>query len=278
MELDDASEYPSSAITAIAKVDTMLELIPVSQDVKLMLEGVLPLYDAPGELSTDEADSYFLSHSTSVSKAALLSDIPAPDPQCQKAWCDLLAFQCEGHCAKPSASTLLAVWQCIISDATLERRDLTADVDLKSFFRDEQASMVHEYVAEAIQSYLDDEATPEPAQRLDRRRTIKWTGSVLLQARSETPGPSSPLLRTDFFSQWQDRLPEAWREDVKMEELPEGCCTIVVVGGQEMITWNGSDDSGAGSTPVAISEVAGETSGKRKWHDKFKAQRKEVKK
>ena len=281
-ELDNTLASPSSAITAIAKVDTMLELFPISHDVKPMLERLLPLYEAPETCTAEEAILRFLSHSTPESKSALFSEIPAPDSQSEQAWRDLLAFELQGRCARPSALTALSVWQSIVNYTTLDRLHLAGYVKFKALIQNEQASLVHERVAEALLFYLQDRALPNTTAHsmlLDRSRTVSWTGVTLLQTRSENPDSKPRLLKYNFISQWQDLLPETWREDATLDKLPE-TCYMVEVGeeGKEMVIWNGLDGSGSGPAATTISEEPKATSGKRKWHEKFKAQRKETKK
>jgi sister chromatid cohesion protein DCC1 len=278
--LDLALARGSEAMTAIAKVDTMLELLPVSLDARLMLERVLPIYDASGGLSAEEATSHFRSHSTAASKSALFADIPAPDSQIEQAWRDLLAFDFEERCARPSAATLLSVWQSIIDYSTLEQLDMTGDVNFKGFFQTEQASPTDALVAEAILLSLQDWSLPNSTAHslhLDRPRVVSWVGRTLLQARSEKPG-SKPLRTEDYVNQWQDLLPESQREDAELHKLPEACYAIEVGEGKGTILWRSLDDTGSGPAQTAIAGATKATSGKRKWHEKFKAQRKEIKK
>ncbi|ERF71722.1 hypothetical protein EPUS_05594 [Endocarpon pusillum Z07020] len=281
MQFDESPAQPSSAMTAIAKVDTMLELLPVSYDVKPMLERRLPLYTASELSSSEESLSLFLSQSASVSKDALFSEIPAPNAEIEQAWRDLLAFEYKGRCAKPSASTLFGVWHSVIHWAALERWDLAGDVNFKGFFVTEQAPSIEAMVAQAILINLGHEKLPNStasSMHLDRTKVARWTGMTLLQARSERPNSNPQLLKDDYVSQWQDLLPEAWREDAVLNKLPSGSYAIEAVEGKETIIWMGSDESGLGAAQTATSEAAKATSGKRKWHEKFKAQRKEMKK
>ncbi len=280
MQLGESLAQPSSAMAAIAKVDTMLELLPVSHDVKLMLERLLPLYTAPELLSSEEEKSHFLSQSTAASKAALVCDIPAPDFAIDQAWRDLLAFEFEGRCVRPSASTLLGVWQSVINWVTLERLDPTGDINFRGFFATEQAPSIAAAVAEAILISLEHDKIPSStvsSMHLDRAKVVRWIGMTLLQATSERLDLNLQLFKEDYVTQWQDLLPEAWREDAVLNKLPAGSYAIELVEGQETISI-GLEDSGSKTTQTATSEAAKATSGKRKWHEKFKAQRKEIKK
>lgn len=281
MELDSELAQSSGAMTAFAKVDTMLELLPLSQDVCAMLECVLPVYDASGVSSAEEAMSCFLSHSTAASKEALFSDIPAPDAQSEQVWLDLLAFEYGGRCARPSAATSLGVWQSIINYTTLERLDLGGDVDLEHYFQTELSSPVDAPVTEAILSYLGYTTSSNSMShslQLNRPKMVRWTGLTLLQANSEKASSSPLLLKDDYISQWQDLLPEAWRQDVTLDKLLESCYTVEVVEGKEMISWARLNGSAPEPATIAVSQATNTTSGKRKWHEMFKAQRKESKK
>lgn len=274
---------PSSSITAIAKIDTMLELVPVAYDVNAMLERILPIYDASTVLSPDEALAQFLKSSTSLSKHALLAELVAPDAPAEQAWRALLAFEFRGRCARPAASTALAVWQSLVNSAALERLDLAADrVDCSRYFIDPEqaASPIDPPVGEAILRYLEDGnvasvSTARPI-RLDRLKVVCWAGLTLLHAQTEKPGSEPHYLRTaDFVSQWRDLLPEAWRGEAALEKLPERRYTVQ---GERIILGGGGGASASEKAQSAASGEAKSTAGKRKWHDKFKAQRKEMKK
>jgi sister chromatid cohesion protein DCC1 len=281
--------HPSSSITAIAKIDTMLELIPVSPDAQTLLERMLPIYHATPLLSPDEALSQFQLQSAPRSKPALLAELVAPDGPAEQAWRALLAFEFQGRCARPAASTALAVWQSLVHDAALERVNLAAasPVDLLRFFDPEQAasssssSPIDAPVGEAILRHLEvgDSASISSmtrSTRLDRVKVVGWVGLTLLQAKTELPGSEQPFRTADFVSQWRDLLPEEWRGDVGLEKLPEGRYTVV---GEHIIVGGGADASGLERPQLpAASGEAKSTAGKRKWHDKFKAQRNEIKK
>jgi sister chromatid cohesion protein DCC1 len=286
MLADETVAQPSSAMTQIARVDTMLELLPVSHDVKSILRRVLPVYNASDALSAEEMRSYFLSHSTNSSKEQLLADIPAPDSQSERCWRDLLAFEAEGRCARPSNSLLLSIWRSIIDYATLNRLDLTGEVDFTSFFGKEHATPVDAApapaaaVAEAIHRHLEDSTLPHSTAsslQLDRLKTVRWIGLALLQAHAEESAPGSFSL-ADYICQWQDLLPQRWREDAALEKLPEASYAAVTLDGDVTITWIGTDDSASVPAQSATPEATKLTAGKRKWHEKFKAQRKEIRK
>ena len=87
-----------------------------------------------------------------------------------------------------------------------------------------------------------------------------------------TPGqaPTSGSLRRRSELEFQRLL----------EKLPVGWYTVMAGDGQETILWNGLDQSGVALAQEAAPEAAADkaTAGKRKWHEKFKAQRKEIKK
>lgn len=271
----------SSAMTAIAKVDTILELLPVSHDLKPMLECVLPIYDLSDLFSAEESSRCFLSRSTAASKRVLLSDIPAPDCEAEKAWRDLLAFEFEGRCARPNSATCLTVWQSIIDNASLGKLDLSGDVNFNSFSRDDQVFPVYVPVAEAILSCLSDAIVPNSMAhsfQLDRSKTVRWTGLTLLQARSEKL-ISKPVFQVDdFLTEWRDLLPEEWRHDATLVKLPEHSHAVASVDGRDTITLINMGGSDPLSTRQVALETASGTASKRKWHEKFKAQRKEIKK
>ena len=53
---------------------------------------------------------------------------------------------------------------------------------------------------------------------IERNKCVQWVGQIMLEARSDVA--ERPI--SDFLQDWQDRLPEAWREHAKLELLNVG--------------------------------------------------------
>jgi sister chromatid cohesion protein DCC1 len=324
---------PPNAITAIAKIDTLLELVPTSHDVQAMLRQALPIINiAEASLtSTDNGKAgpgpYHSSHSALISKAALFANLPAPDLECELAWRDLLAFEVHDRCSRPTASSALIAWRSLLDHAILNHLDLARSaLDLRTLFADGEDSF-ETAVTEAVLGFLQQETQPHPQSqplitptshllRLDRPRTVRWTGTTLLQSISESePGSISELdasghsIVSSFISQWRDLLPESWRHDACIDELPRSCYEISPAAGASgggggdggrgsgksdetggRIRWStrsaglgtdagqGTGNSKEEAAKAPSTGAAATTAGKRKWHEKFKAQRKEVRK
>ena len=291
MDLDDdddtsALTHPAaSAVTAIAKIDTMLELLPVSHNLKPMLERMLPVYDPPDVFTSQEqARSHFLSNSLHASRDSIFANLPAPLTQCEEAWLEIMAIESEGRCARAGKATALRVWGLIVDYASLEGLDLSGSVNFKAFFESLRAEPIDAAVAEGVLRCLEDKNFPNDTAhslRLDRVKTVQWTGLTLLQVSSEKASAKPALQKDDYVAQWQDLLPEAWRGDAALDKLPEDSHTILSMMDQETISWTGLGRAGvhAAQKTAPQADASGKTTaGKRKWHEKFKAQRKEFKK
>lgn len=271
-------------MTALSKIDTMLEALPVSHDVKTMLERLLPVYDdSPGASSAGEAETDFLACSTTASKSSLFDDIPAPDAQCEEAWREVTGFEFAGRCSRAGKAKALDAWKVVLDHAHLERVDLNSKVDFGILLKTAQLEPIDAAVAEALLRFLGEgegEYSTADYLKLDRARTVRWSGLTLLQVSSQRANTPQSLRKDDHLSRWQDLLPEAWRGEATLEKLPVGCYTVMAVDGQETILWNGLDQSDVALAQEAAPEVAADkaAAGKRKWHEKFKAQRKEIKK
>jgi Sister chromatid cohesion protein Dcc1 len=208
----EAGAGPGSAMSAIAKVDSLLELLPMSDDVKLILERVLPVYDPEDGMSDGEESEYFLSISTPASKAEVMADIPAPEPQIDEGWREVVGLEFQGRSARAGAVVSLRVWKAVVDYASLEGIDFGGEVDFRGFCEGEQVSAIGKVVAEAVLRYLQDGPVSNITAdllRLDRGRAVRWTGMALVQMKSEKSG--SGLGKEEFVGRWKDLLPEVWR-------------------------------------------------------------------
>lgn len=190
-------------------------------------------------------------------------------------------------------------------------RDLASDsgVDFETFFaqghEQDEPITIDKAIANAILKFLDPDwemrrdgvvrkveisadwhaHSGERRQRLDRAKTVQWMGMILLQVLSQKVDSASVGVGVgmeDFLSQWSDLLPEKWRGDVGLDRLGDGYYTIAREG---LIMWVGeeaglsvAEKDGLGAVNANATATAAVTGGKRKWHEKFKAQRKETRK
>ena len=300
---DNAQPQPTAAhgMSAIAKLDTMLELFPVQYDVLTILARALPLFDKIEDLSLDQetALSYLHSRSVARSKSQVFASIPAPDSQLENAWRELMAFEFEGRCARAGPGPCLSAWRILLDQCVLNHTSVTAGFDFDAIFHDgeltsslliaiTQAILFH--VSRNIDQNTGVSITKAPRHiLLSESKTTAWTGMTLLRAGNQTP--SQPFPKSEFLRQWKDLLPEEWRQKASLQtdSISAECYNISAHdNGCEMISWrdgslvqsNGerawaaaTKFTSATTTTAAVMPVS-----KRKWHEKFKAQRKDIKK
>lgn len=119
-------------LSAIATCPTTLELHPVSETAVPLLKDALPVYDM--------ADIMVDAVGNGRSKVSVFSDVPMSDAQCEWAWCEVTAFEFAGSSFRPSAATVIKLWQSINLAALAEGIDLRKQFltdDLLGFIDDE---------------------------------------------------------------------------------------------------------------------------------------------
>ncbi|KKY15095.1 putative sister chromatid cohesion protein dcc1 [Diplodia seriata] len=98
---------------------------------------------------------------------------------------------------------------------------------------------------------------------VDRAKCVPWVGRNLLAALDSHYRTARPT--ADFLDLWRDTLPEAWREDAQLEAI-KGDYTLP---SDHTIAPKGA------STLSSTTAGTGTGKGPRKWHEKFKATRKQ---
>lgn len=256
----------------------MLELIPVSHDVKALLSSMLPVCGPEDDLAEDAAMACFVRQSVPLTKADVFDDLPAPVSQCEEAWRDVLAFELDGRSARVGAEKALSIYRALLSHLLIKNPgvDLAgAGIDVEDFRKAEAASRIDIAILEAVLSHLRRPKSVSDLHRLyylDQAKTLQWTGKTLLEVR-HTHGRGG-FSRAEFLQAANELLPTAWARK-EIDQLPDGVheksqggTTVVYVESAE-----------APEIPLskAQSETPAPPSGKRKWHDMFKAQRKDTK-
>ncbi len=247
------NDLPIPVTCAIASCTTTLELHPSTETAVALLKDVLPVYD----IVAGDADA----PSNGIDKTGIFDDLPFSEGQCRVAWRELMAFELDGSTYRPSSTALSQLWRSINAAALAEAVKLDSQ-----FLRDDITRAVAEDghppgLVEAILDRLskDDLNSDSAWSCLDRRKTVVFAGSTLLEAKT-----GGDFLIADFTDTWEDRLPESWRKDAQLSAI-EGLyefssdTTIRAVGKAQT---RASDD--AAMKPSA-----------RKWHEKLgKARRK----
>lgn len=209
---------PTASLCAIAQCPSLLELIPTTPPSIAFLRQKLPVYN--GEQSDDfpPKPTEKLNPWDKVSKCGILEDAALSTGEFDHAWQEICAFEYGSASWIPTPSVLIKVWEAIFVAASV--RSLKLD---ESFSVSAIASMVEELfqpgalvVAVLSRVSAGESVSSDGYARLDRERCVSWIGAVLLES---LPGA---MLVTDFVKQWQDQLPEVWREHASLEAIKVG--------------------------------------------------------
>ncbi|KAF9739822.1 hypothetical protein PMIN06_004897 [Paraphaeosphaeria minitans] len=244
------NHIPSPTTCAIAACTATLELHPVDLSAVAYLQDALPVYD----IIAGEVDA---THNAK-SKAAVFSDIPLSNRQCEQAWTELVAFESSACSYRPSVDTLRQVWSSINAAALAEGMKLDSQFlgyDLAELVREEgyPASL-----AQAIFAHLAAAGQDTSGQWscLDRKKVVSFVGRTLLQAKQG----SAAYPVADFVDEWKDSLPEAWRGDADLKAIDgayDSPTTTTIV----------AHANPAPATPESVVPKA--TAAKGKWHERF---------
>ena len=205
----------NAGVSAVALCPTLLELAPSQESAHATLKSLLPVYKG-GQIAQ-------YSSGRVTSKRDLFTNVAHSDGECEQAWFDSFAFECDSGCFLPTATVLHQAWLTLMSAA------LADDIVLKSSF---ELSRLREAVAAAAEDWplqilevVIEHLRKEPCGttdaneiiELDRQKCVHWTGMIILQAAAlET---NSTLETLEFLSQWRNSLLEAWRDDVQLEAI-----------------------------------------------------------
>ncbi|CBX94006.1 hypothetical protein IAQ61_003880 [Plenodomus lingam] len=247
------NDIPVPETCAIAACTATLELHPSAAPAVTLLRDALPVYD----LVAGDVDA----PSNGKSKLSVFEDLPMSDGECQTAWDNIMAFELDDSSYQPSPNALTQVWRSINGAALaegvkLDSQFLTLDIT------DAVAEEGHPPgLVKAILAYLSTEGTDREGawSSLDRKRTVHFTGRMLLEAKR-----GADFLIADFTDTWEDRLPEAWRKDAQLSAI-EGVYEFPTETTIRTRAGQGSND---GSRDTTAKPSA------RKWHEKFNKTRK----
>ncbi|KAL8716596.1 MAG: hypothetical protein Q9225_006086 [Loekoesia sp. 1 TL-2023] len=100
---------------------------------------------------------------------------------------------------------------------------------------------------------------------LDAMKSVRWTGIVFLQSRSQGAVPS---VVGEFLSEWRDQLPEPWRTHAILDALRG---SYIQTSNDIIILDESGLTAGKDTSSAAHRKVTGPQA--RKWHEKFKSTR-----
>ena len=268
--VNDSNDQPGSGVTTFAQCNWTLEVSKApSQSALPYLRQALPLY-------TGLDDSDLLETIEAKTKAAIFSDIPLSDGECEQAWTKLIAFEIRERKSayRPTAKILTKTWSSVSLSAIGKSIDLSTGlkvteledlVDSLDEIPSELAvAMIKRLVASDQQALLSDmplsEIEPSATFTLDRTKTVRLVGTWLLESLGETT-------QVELIRQWQNLLSETWREDAQLSAI-EGGYTSSAGGKVTSVSSVQQEGSSKSTTAPAT------TAAKRKWHEKFAQTRK----
>ncbi|OJD34828.1 sister chromatid cohesion protein dcc1 [Diplodia corticola] len=252
-------------ISAIAKCGSVLEAHPVTESpVSSVREAITRIWHA--ENWDGDGFAQFSGAVVPKRKEDFFADIPFSDAECEQAWVELCAFEHEDSPALPTLPTLWTYWKTIFTTAVAEGTDLGAQFQIAHFAKtleDEEGLLSGLVEAIFYRLLPDDQMAGDDWAAVDRVKCVPWVGRSLLAALDSHYRTARPT--AEFLDLWRDALPEAWREDAQLEAIKGGYTlpsdhTIAPLGASTLSSTTASSDS---------------SKGPRKWHERFKATRKQ---
>lgn len=291
-------------LTAISKPTNVLELYPVSATTQqnIIHEHLVNLIPP----INDDLDNFMLREQSQYSCKELLHHIPAPSSLINRA----LAQECigdhwQGKAYRPTLSLLLETWKRVVTFAisnSLELdevllRDKCSHLQLDDSDDDNQkgVSSIFSSIASTLSKsggYFEENnlmttESSSPQLRFKPQDTARWIGNLILLASKDKA--TEFLTKDTFEAQWEDLVPASWVKFCSVEILLPACIVEKGENGQELLQWAPfqiSDDTqtgtetqnGTGREKDVAPKTAATNKNKRKWHEKFAAQRSNAKK
>lgn len=181
-------------------------------------------------------------------KSAVLQDAPFSTNEFNEAWKQLCAFETLGLPWLPTPSALAMIWMSILSAVTLRGFNFEKSFDPKALANivgndgypqalcmavivrlvpntDNQKDD-REYRSISPTLFMPDNTLK--GVTLSRDKTIEWVGDVCLQRVGEYDQTKS-IPQSNFLAQWQDLLPEDWRQHASMDLLKANFSVIFLL-------------------------------------------------
>jgi hypothetical protein len=262
----DAGQH-SAVLTAIAKADSILELLPVTADIEVHLRKLLPAYDHEQLVRLYEEFGELRELNEVEEHARLLSQIPAPDVSVRKVWQQLCVSRCSGSREEyfiPTARLLESAWTSAL--AAYNIRGSGKGIMERADFEDEDDGASELLpVKNAIWQRL---CTAEGAG-LERIQTATWVVRTSWQSMWEMPTSEHRRTekRLEIEDIWRNMLPREYAVEASIDRLEASTYEPYEQEGEEMIRWTGQSKVIQAAQPTIANP------GKKKWHEKFRDSR-----
>ncbi|GAB7343243.1 hypothetical protein MBLNU457_1301t1 [Dothideomycetes sp. NU457] len=268
--VNESNDQSGPGVTTFAQCNWTLEVLDApSQSALPYMKQLIPLCTGP-EINQ------ILTKADLRTKAAIFSDVPLSDAECEQVWTDIVAFEDKARKSsfRPPPRILTKVWAAVSLAAVEKTIDLSKGLkvtdieDLISALDEVPPELVEAMVKRLLppeqQKLLIDaplsDIDPTTTFTLDRSQTVRSVGTWLMEDLGETA-------EAELIRQWQNLLPEPWREDAQLSAI-EGVYQRSTDG--KVTSTSSSSQNGTSKTAAAPASTAA----KRKWHEKFAKARK----
>lgn len=261
------------ALTAIAKIDSMLELLPVVVDVEAHLRKLLPFYDKEQlvRLFENEDSTSPLVNEDMDQYVALASQIPAPDVLIWRAWRQLCVSRCPGSRANPRIQHFIPDLQLLKSAWSSALVAYNIRSSGKGFMKQADFEDDGDGVIELlpVKIALWQHLRLMEDSILDRTKATTWVVRNLWLCMWEhsTNGHEMTYSRAMLEDMWRNALPQEYQDGASIDKLEAGTYDLCMEHGEEMIRWTGRSEAITAAPPTTTKP------GKRKWHEKFRDSR-----
>lgn len=268
--------------TAISQCRSALECLPAPvRHAESTLRSLLIPFAEPQDIDVRS--------SSPRSKSYVFAHTPMSHDECQTVWKDLVAFEHAGQSFRPTAAALARVWKWLLEVAYASAVNLAEPVQKETI--DKMLEGEDEWPSTLVDAiFLKLSADHADSLQLQQQATVEWVGTNTLESHRQDEKQS--FMETSvFLNAWKDALPETWRPEVTLDKLkarrhnrndrtqltfPQGLYKLS--GGGKRIEFVHNQSTLAGEAAASATKTsAATTAGKRKWHEKFAAARKQGK-
>jgi len=268
--------------TAISQCRSALECLPAPiRHAESTLRSLL--------IPFAESQDIDIRPSNPQSKSYVFAHTPMSHDECQTVWKDLVAFEHSGQSFRPTAAALARVWKWLLEIAYANAINLAESLQKETI--DKMLDGEDEWPSTLVDAiFLKLSTSHADLLQLQQQTTVAWVGTNTLESYRQD-NKQSFMETSVFLNAWKDALPETWRSDVTLDMLkarrhnrndqtqltsPQGLYKLSG-GGKRIEFVHNQSTHVEEATTGAPKTSAATTAGKRKWHEKFAAARKQGK-
>lgn len=270
--------------TAISQCRSALECLPAPvRHAESTLRSLLIPFADPQDIDID------IRPSNPRPKSYVFAHTPMSHDECQTVWKDLVAFEHTGQSFRPTVAALTRVWKWLLEVAYANAVNLAEPIQKETI--DKMLEGEDEWPSTLIDAiFLKLSTSHAGSLQLQQHATIEWVGTNILE--SYRQNNKQAFMETSvFLNAWKDSLPETWRPEVTLDKLkarrhdrndptqltfPQGLFKLSG-GGKRIEFVHNQSTLAEEATAGAPKASPATTAGKRKWHEKFAAARKQGK-